>query len=216
MPQFFRPYANTMARVGLFGVFVGPVALGFALMGYNWSPYVTQVDIPKAQPVQFSHQHHVADLGIDCRYCHTTVEESSFANIPPMKTCMTCHSQIWKDSPMLAPVRDSYASGVPLQWNRVHDLPDFVYFNHSIHVNKGFGCSTCHGRVDQMPLVYRAQPLFMAWCLNCHRHPEQYVRPQSQIFTMDWHTPANQDTLGPRLVRQNHIKKLDDCYVCHR
>ena len=133
-----------------------------------------------------------------------------------MKTCMTCHSQIWVNSPMLAPVRESYASGVPLQWNRVHNLPDFVYFNHSIHVNKGIGCSTCHGRVDQMPLVYRAQPLFMVWCLHCHRNPEQYVRPESQIFTMDWHTPADQDTLGPRLVRQYHIRKLDDCNVCHR
>ncbi len=216
MPQFFRSYANTGMRIGMLGVFAGPVVLGFALMGFNRSPYITQVGLPKGQPVQFSHEHHAGALGIDCRFCHTSVETSSYANIPPMKTCMTCHSQIWVNSVMLAPVRESYASRVPLQWNRVHDLPDFAYFNHSIHVNKGFGCSTCHGRVDKMPLVYREQPLFMSWCLNCHRNPEKYVRPESQIFTMGWRPPANQATLGPQLVKQNQIRKLDDCYVCHR
>lgn len=216
MSQFFRPYANTGIRIGALGVFVGPVLFGFALMGFNRSAYVTQTGLPQAQPVQFSHEHHAGALGIDCRFCHTSVEDSSHANVPPMKTCMTCHSQIWVDSAMLAPVRESYAGGVPLQWNRVYDLPDFTYFNHSIHVNKGFGCSTCHGRVDRMPLVRRTQPLFMSWCLDCHRNPERYVRPASQIFVMDWRAPANQTTLGPRLVTQNHIRKLDDCYVCHR
>lgn len=216
MTQFFRPYANTVMRVGLFGVFIGPALLGLGLTAYNWSPYITQARVTRAQPIQFSHQHHVSVLGIDCRYCHSTEEGSSFANIPPMHTCMTCHSQVWKDSPLIRPIRESYANGTPLRWKRVYYLPDFVYFNHSIHINKGIGCSTCHGRVDQMPLIYMNQPLYMAWCLQCHRAPEKFVRPQSEIYTMDWQPPADQKRRGAELVRAYHIKKMDDCYVCHR
>ena len=216
MSQTFRRYANTVTRIGFAGIFLGPPALLFAAAQFNWSPYVTQVNAEREQPVPFSHQHHVRDLGLDCRYCHTTVEKSAYANIPPIKTCMTCHSQIWRNSPMLAPIRDSYASGVPVQWTRVHQLPDFVYFNHSIHVSKGFGCSTCHGRVDLMPITYRAQPLHMAWCLHCHRDPQKFVRPESQIYQMDWQPPKNQDVLGKQLVKQNHIQRLQDCDVCHR
>ncbi|HLV79726.1 MAG TPA: cytochrome c3 family protein, partial [Chthonomonadaceae bacterium] len=150
------------------------------------------------------------------RYCHTTVETSSFAGIPPIHTCMTCHSQVWKDSPMLAPIRDSYTTDVPIQWTRVNFVPDFVYFNHSIHVAKGIGCETCHGRVDEMPLMARGQPLMMAWCLACHRHPERYVRPVEDVFVMDYRPAQSQAVLGPRLVKQYHIRSLQDCYTCHR
>ena len=144
------------------------------------------MDIPFQQPVPFSHKHHVSDDGIDCRYCHTSVEKSSFAGLPPTETCMTCHSQIWTDSPMLAPVRASFATNTPLKWNRVHDLPGYVYFNHSIHVAKGIGCSTCHGRVDQMPLTRKTETLYMKWCLDCHRNPQKYIRPRDKIYDMAW------------------------------
>ncbi|HZO87790.1 MAG TPA: cytochrome c3 family protein [Chthonomonadaceae bacterium] len=215
MARVFPPYTNTLARAGLFGVFAGPVVAFLVLTGINWSPYVTEVGVPRDQPVPFSHQHHVAGLGLDCRYCHTTVEDSSFANIPPVHTCMTCHSQIWKDAPVLEPIRESYRTGVPVQWTRVYDLPDFVYFNHSIHVNKGIGCVTCHGPIDQMPMTRRANPLWMSWCLNCHRHPEQFVRPREAVFDMNWH-PKDQSALGKRLVAAYHIRHLTDCYTCHR
>jgi hypothetical protein len=216
MAQTFRRYANTVGRVGCFGVLAGPLIFLVAATEFMWSPYGTQQNIAKAQPVQFSHQHHVAVLGIDCRYCHTSVEESSFANIPPVHTCMTCHSQLWRNSEMLAPIRDSYASGIPVEWTRVHQLPDFVYFNHSIHINKGIGCSTCHGRVDQMNLVRPVQALTMAWCLKCHRNPESYVRPASEIFNMAWRPGPHQAVLGKQLMRERNIRKLEDCYVCHR
>jgi hypothetical protein len=216
MMRMFPPYTNTLARVGLFGAVFGPIALGLAAMSFNWSPYITRVNVGREQPVPFSHKHHVGGLGLDCRYCHTSVEDSSFATIPPMKTCMTCHSQIWKESPMLAPVRDSYAANVPLQWNRVHDLPDFVYFNHSIHVHKGIGCETCHGRVDQMPLMSKANTLYMSWCLSCHRDPARFVRPREEVFTMGYHPSQNQRVLGAALMKNYHIRKLQDCYTCHR
>jgi hypothetical protein len=172
--------------------------------------------VVREQPVPFSHKHHVSGLGIDCRYCHTAVETSSFAGIPPTETCMSCHSQIWFDSPMLEPVRASFQTGRALHWTRVHDLPDFVYFNHSIHLEKGVGCSTCHGRVDQMPLTLAEHSLLMEWCLDCHRMPERFVRPRGYIFRMDWTPPANQLTLGRRLVKEYGIRKLTDCYTCHR
>ncbi|HZT42382.1 MAG TPA: cytochrome c3 family protein [Chthonomonadaceae bacterium] len=216
MARPFPPYTNTLSRVIVFGLFVSPILIGWIATAINWSPYINETNIPRNQPVPFSHKHHVGGLGLDCRYCHTTVETTSFANIPPIHTCMTCHSQIWKDSPMLAPIRDSYASDIPVQWTRVNFVPDFVYFNHSIHVNKGIGCETCHGRVDEMPLTARGQPLMMAWCLNCHRNPERYVRPREDVFIMGYQPPENQLTLGRQLVQQYHIRKLQDCYTCHR
>jgi hypothetical protein len=158
----------------------------------------------------------VNGLGIDCRYCHTTVEESAFAGIPPTKTCMTCHSQIWADSPMLEPVRASFRADTSIPWTRVNDLPDFVYFDHSIHVNKGIGCVTCHGRVDQMPLTWRAHPLTMEWCLECHRAPERFVRPRAQVFRMDWEPPRYRLALGQQLVREYHIQPNTSCSTCHR
>src|SRR5262249_1818151 len=160
----------------------------------------------REQPVPFSHEHHVAGLGLDCRYCHTTVETSSFANIPATKICMNCHSEMWAASPTLAPVRESYRSGRSIAWTRVHDLPGFVYFNHSIHVQKGIGCSTCHGRVDRMPLMWQEASLRMEWCLGCHRNPERYVRPQEKVFEMSYQAPPDQEALGSTLVKQYHIE----------
>jgi hypothetical protein len=183
------------------------------------SPYVTEAGIARRQPVPFSHKHHVSDDGIDCRYCHTTVETSSFAGLPPTSTCMNCHSQIWSDSPVLEPVRTSFRTGEPLRWTRVHNLPEFVYFDHSIHVNKGVGCSTCHGRVDQMALTYQVASLQMEWCLECHQNPEKYVRPRDEVFNMAWQPPSNQEDLGRQLVKSYRIKdsrSLTNCSTCHR
>ncbi|MDX1583789.1 MAG: cytochrome c3 family protein, partial [Thermoanaerobaculia bacterium] len=167
-----------------------------------------------AQPVPFSHQHHVTGLGLDCRYCHTSVEDSSFAGIPPTQTCMNCHSQIWTNADMLEPVRESWRTNTPLIWNRVHRLADFVRFNHSIHVNNGIGCVSCHGRVDQMPLVQQVEPLTMSWCLDCHRNPEKFIRPQEKVFDTAWESD-NQKELGERLVDEYGIRKLQHCSTCH-
>jgi hypothetical protein len=183
------------------------------------SPYNTQAYTPREQPVQFSHKHHVGDDGIDCRYCHTSVEKSAFAGIPPTKTCMNCHSQLFADSPYLEPVRESWRTGKPIEWVRVHDLPDFAYFNHAIHVNKGVGCSTCHGRVDLMPLTFQVASLQMQWCLECHREPERFLRPKDQIFNMQWEPPANQLELGRQLSQEYKTPSkavLTSCSTCHR
>ncbi|HEV8501800.1 MAG TPA: cytochrome c3 family protein [Casimicrobiaceae bacterium] len=177
------------------------------------------VGAPIDQPVPFSHKHHVGDDGIDCRYCHVAVETSAFAGIPPLSTCMTCHSQLFTDQAVLAPLVDAYRTGRPLAWNRVHDLPDFVYFDHGIHVTKGVGCSTCHGAVDSMPLTWRAASLDMQWCIACHRKPEAYLRPADRIYDMHWTPPADQDALGRALASANHIRGADvltSCSTCHR
>ena len=157
-------------------------------------------------------------MGIDCRYCHTTVEVSAFAGVPPTETCMTCHSQIWTEAPILEPVRASFRDNKPIEWNRVHDLPDFVYFNHSIHVNQGIGCQSCHGQVDQMPLMKKAHTLNMEWCLDCHRDPAQFIRPRDQVFNMNYEYPANQETLGKSLVADYDVRtsQLTNCSICHR
>ncbi len=216
MAQIFHPSTNTLARLSIFGGVLFVAALLWLLLAVNRSAYVTQVGVARAQPVPFSHKHHVSGLGLDCRYCHTSVEESAFAGIPPTKTCMNCHSQIWADSAMLEPVRASYRNNQRLVWTRVHDLPDFVRFNHSIHLKKGIGCVTCHGRVDQMPLTWQARSLQMEWCLECHRAPERFVRPRELIFRMDAATPSEQVALGQKLVRQYHIDSLTSCSVCHQ
>src|SRR5512132_2132887 len=195
MPQTFHRSTNTLSRVSIFGAVFAVAAGLFVLDAVNRSGYVNQAGVAREQPVPFSHQHHVAGLGIDCRYCHTSVETSSFAGIPPTQTCMNCHAQIWTNAQMLEPVRASFATGTPIVWSRVHRLPDFVHFNHSIHVAKGIGCSSCHGRIDKMGLTYQASPLTMAWCLECHRNPEKFVRPRSEVFNMNW-TPANQAVDG--------------------
>ena len=216
MPQYFSRSANTFAKFSVFGLVCGlaiVLALSYLIVR---SPYETMQNVPREQPVPFSHEHHVSGLGIDCRYCHTTVEYSSFANIPATKICMNCHSQMWATSPMLEPVRESYRTGKSIEWTRVNDLPEYVYFNHSIHVHKGVGCETCHGRVDKMPLMWQGQPLTMKWCLNCHRHPERYVRPRDQVFSMDYRTPPNQAALGKKLMQEYHIQSLISCSTCHR
>lgn len=216
MAQVFHPSTNTIARVTIFGGIFLLGGLVWVLAGINSSDYVTKVQVVQPQPVPFSHKHHVSGLGIDCRYCHTTVETSNFAGIPPTETCMSCHSQIWVDSPMLEPVRASLRDNKSIEWTRVNDVPDFVYFNHSIHVNKGIGCETCHGRVDQMPLMVKAETLQMEWCLTCHRDPGQYIRPREQVFTMGYSYPANQKEVGQRLVKEYNVRSLIDCYTCHR
>jgi cytochrome c peroxidase len=207
------------------------------------SPYTTYAGVRKPQPVPFSHQHHVTGLGIDCRYCHTSVETSSFAGIPPTKTCMNCHSQIWTNAQLLEPVRASYRSGESLQWTRVNQLPDFVYFNHSIHITKGVGCNTCHGPVDQMPLMYQQESLQMEWCLGCHRDPGKNLRPRDQVFNMRYQPPSSsspvtvddkkfvdQELLGAFLISKYKVRTgklmtsdgqvsigdITSCSTCHR
>ena len=214
MPQLFHRSANTLARVSILGVLVLALGTFGAMDMINRSPYNTGVGIARKQPVPFSHQHHVSGLGIDCRYCHTGVEKSAFAGIPPTATCMNCHKQIWTNAELLAPVRNSYATGERLKWQRIHSVPNFVQFDHSIHINKGIGCASCHGRVDQMPLMMKAEPMTMSWCLSCHRHPENFVRPKSEVFNMAWQAP-NQKELGPQLVKQYHIKSRTRCSTCH-
>lgn len=216
--QIFRPRANTLARLFLVGIVLVPLAVLSLVMLYWRSTWATDVGSYVEQAVPFSHEHHVGGLGIDCRYCHTGVEESAFAGYPPTHTCMSCHSQLWTGAPMLAPVRQSLARGEPLRWHRVHDLPDFVYFNHSIHVAKGVGCTTCHGQIDEMPLMMKANTLYMGWCLECHREPEKYLRPREAVFDPDYVPPDDQLSLGRRLVGLYGVQKgrLTDCSVCHR
>src|SRR5437867_3826125 len=184
MAQIFHRATNPLSKASIFGgIFIlGAIIYVFDML-YK-GPYVNGVGVIREQPVPFSHQHHAKELGIDCRYCHTSAETSSFAGMPPVKTCMTCHSQIWSDSPMLEPIRASYRTGIPIRWVRVHDLPECVFFNQSIHVAKGVGCATCHGAVDRMPLTWQVQTLHMRWCLDCHRAPEKYLRPREEVFNM--------------------------------
>ncbi|MGZ5492277.1 MAG: cytochrome c3 family protein [Thermoanaerobaculia bacterium] len=214
MAQIFHRSANTLSRVTIFGaIFIAGFVL-WVIGGIVRSPYFTNQGVFREQVVPFSHQHHVGGLGIDCRYCHTSVETSNFAGIPPSSTCMNCHAQIWTTAKMLEPVRASVASGKPLVWSRVHRLPDFVHFNHSIHVAKGVGCASCHGRVDKMQLMFQASPLTMEWCLACHRAPEKFVRPRDQVFNMAY-VARNQEEDGPRLVKEYNIQKLTHCSACH-
>ncbi len=216
MAQIFHPSFNTLSKVSIFGaVFF----LGAAVWAWDRvlrSPYNTQVDVARAQPVPFSHKHHVSGLGIDCRYCHTSVEDSAFAGIPATKTCMSCHSVVWKDAEILEPIRASYRDDVSIEWTRVHDLPDFAYFDHSIHLHKGIGCTTCHGQVEQMPLMWKANTLNMDWCLDCHRDPLPRIRPRERVFDVDWDpaslTRAEREALG----REYRVQSLTNCSTCHR
>ena len=219
MAQIFHRSTNTFSRITIYGAIfvVGFLGWGFATL--DRSHYSTRQDEIREQPIPFSHKHHVGDDGIDCRYCHTTVETSSFANIPPTKICMNCHSEIWSTSPMLEPVRESFRSGTSILWTRVHDLPDYVYFNHSIHVNKGVGCETCHGRVDRMPLMYQQNTLQMQWCLGCHRDPAPNLRPREKVFTMGYEPPDDGGAMGRRLMAEYKIqdaRTLTSCSTCHR
>jgi hypothetical protein len=238
MPQIFPKWSNTALRVAPVAFVLlccAAVAVGMVVVR---SPYKTREDIPREQPVPFSHQHHVADAGIDCRYCHTSVEESRFAGVPPTKVCMNCHRFLWRDAEMLAPVRESWRTGEPLKWNRVHDVPDYVYFDHSVHVAKGVGCVECHGRIDQMPLVWQEHSLQMRWCLDCHRDPTPHLRPNELITAMGtldelkddpgYRAAARRlfpdrdpggvtpDETRGRVSEENDVHSLTNCYTCHR
>jgi hypothetical protein len=241
MAQVFHRSSNTLARASILATLMLVAGVLYTALEMARSPYTTYAGVAKAQPVPFSHQHHVAGLGIDCRYCHTSVETSSFAGIPPTKTCMNCHSQIWTNAPMLEPVRESYRTGKSLVWTRLNDLPDFVYFDHSIHINKGVGCNSCHGPVNKMPLMYAEASLQMEWCLNCHRAPEKFLRPhkvagrpnEDQVFNMNYEQPStshpvvledgksftDQIQLGSYLKNVNQVRSVSDitsCNTCHR
>lgn len=214
--QIFTRSVNSIARGTLIGGILLVATLAVGALLYVRSPWVTLVGVPRQQPIPFSHKHHVTDDGIDCRYCHTTVEYSTFAGMPDTKTCMNCHQQIYAQSPLLAPVRESWANGQSIQWTYVNRLPDYVYFNHSVHVDNGIGCSSCHGRVDQMPLMEKGQTLQMGFCLECHMHPQQYVRPKDQVFNLAYQYPANQAEVGTKLVQQYHLQSKISCTDCHR
>jgi hypothetical protein len=219
VPQLFSPKINIIATASLLGGVLALVLLLWAGLVYTRSSYGTGAGTTRVQPVPFSHEHHVGVLAIDCRYCHTSVENAAFAGIPPTKTCMNCHSQIWVGSQVLQPVRESYRSDQSLRWRRIYNLPGFVYFDHSIHVQKGVGCATCHGRIDEMPFTYQAPSLLMEWCLECHRNPERQVRPREEVFNMQYRQPDDQIALGRKLVKQYAIKdpaSLTSCSVCHR
>ncbi len=239
MAQLFHPAANILAKVSLLGAVAGPLLIIGVCSAVSRSPFNTKVSVPLEQPVPFSHEHHTVELGIDCRYCHTSVEKAASAGFPPTQTCMSCHSQIWTNSPLLEPVRESYRTGVPLKWNKVHVVPDFVYFNHSIHVNRGLNCNICHGPIQKEMIAYKGKAFFMAWCLECHRNPEKYVRPREEVFGLyaryqrkeplsaheqslaegtTYVRAEDQAEVGPRLVKEYHIKKaeLADCWICHR
>jgi hypothetical protein len=216
MAQLFPRSSNALAKASVVVVAALVAGVFYAVYAVDRSGYTTGEDVILTQPVPFSHDHHVAAIGIDCRYCHVSVETAGFAGMPPTATCMNCHSQIWSESPMLAPVRESYRTGKSIEWTRVHNLADFVYFDHSIHVAKGMGCVTCHGRVDKMPLMWQDASLRMEWCLACHRNPARYVRPRSEVFNLTWEPPANADSLRQALVKEYEIKSLTYCSTCHR
>src|SRR5881398_3700436 len=219
MPQIFRHSTNYLARTTIYGAIFILVAALFVAAEITRSGWNTGQYIERQQPIQFSHKHHVGDDGIDCRYCHTGVETSAVAGIPTTKTCMNCHSVLFNNASYLEPIRESYRSDKSIQWVKIHRLADFVYFNHSIHINKGVGCSTCHGQINQMPLVFQANTLLMQWCLDCHRNPEQVLRPKDQVFNMDWKAPDNQAEIGAELGKSYNLRttaELTSCSTCHR
>jgi len=219
MGQIFSPAVDTWLRLFLVtGISLAAGSIVFAI-GLARSDWITSANMhPPAQPVPFSHRHHAGELGIDCRYCHTSVAESPRAGLPPTHTCMTCHSQIWTGAPMLAPVRASLADDKPLNWQRVAVLPEYVFFRHDIHISKGVGCVECHGRIDRMALTYRAKPLTMQFCLDCHRDPAPHLRPKDQITNIAWQPKGDRAALGHTLMRSYGIapERLTHCYVCHR
>jgi hypothetical protein len=229
MAQIFHRSTNLISRASIFGGVLIVGGLAFALYAIAMSPWYTEQNMVRQQPVPFSHRHHAGELGVDCRYCHTSVEKSSFAGLPPTETCMSCHSRVWTSASMLEPVRASYRDNTSLAWTRVNALPDFVYFDHSIHVAKGIGCTTCHGPIADMTLTYRAGTLYMSWCLECHRQPEKYVRPKSEVFNPYYQPPSHESPLafegetytdqmafGRVAVAEYKIQSLQYCSTCHR
>ena len=219
MAQLFHRSANNVAKASIAMAVILAGVAGFVYMNIARSSYLTGRYLEKQQPVQFSHKHHVGDDGIDCRYCHTAVETSSSAGMPPTQTCMNCHSQIWSDSPYLEPVRASFRENKPIEWTKVHDLPEYVYFNHSIHVNKGVGCSSCHGDIANMPAVYQENTLQMEWCVACHREPEKNLRPKAEIFNTKWdiNNLSDDERLQLKVDYKIRSKQLmTSCSMCHR
>jgi hypothetical protein len=216
MPQVFHPAANPVFRGVLFGALLIVTGALWLVLAIQRTPYVTDQGVIRDQPVPFSHKHHVGDAGLDCRYCHTSVETSSFAGIPPTQTCLNCHSFLWADANVLEPVRASWRETRPIRWTRVHDLPDFCYFDHSIHLHKGIGCVSCHGRVDQMPLMWREATLHMQWCLDCHRNPAPHIRPRDKVFDMTWIRSDDPEESPERLMERYNVQVKTDCSVCHR
>jgi hypothetical protein len=239
--QVFKRHHNTLARVFVVGGLLAIVGLAVGGSAITRSPWWTKVGEPPDQPVPFSHKHHYEELGIDCRYCHWSVTQSAHAGVPSSEVCMTCHSQIWTNSPLLEPVRDSYNNNKPLVWNKVNNLPEFVYFDHSAHVNKGISCASCHGGIEKMHLTHKSQHFSMQWCLDCHRNPEKHIRPKEEVFNMYYKTPRNEEEMKAMLDRYNipydpnniprdqlelgkllvkhyniHKEQLSDCSICHR
>jgi len=219
MAQIFHKSANSIAKISMVAGVVLAGLAGLAFTQFSRSTYLTGQYLEKQQPVQFSHKHHVGDDGIDCRYCHTTVETTASAGMPTTQTCMNCHTQIWSDSPYLEPIRASYRDNKPIEWERVHDLPEYTYFNHSIHVAKGVGCSTCHGQIDNMPAVYQENTLQMEWCIECHRQPEKFIRPKAEIFNMAYQPSDIEQADRDKLKIDYKIRSkemMTSCSTCHR
>jgi len=217
MPQTFPKNANAFAKWLVVGGGVFVLALMIALAFYARTTN-NAVGVPVSQPVAFQHNLHSGQLGLDCRYCHTSVEVEATSSVPPTETCMTCHSQIRVGDPALAVVQASWDTQTPIEWNRVHDMADYVYFNHSAHINSGVGCSDCHGSVQEMGEIWKNEPMTMGWCLECHRQPEAYLRPVSEVFNMEYERPSDQLALGAELVDAYHVNtdKLIQCSTCHR
>ncbi|MCZ2342963.1 MAG: cytochrome c family protein [Bacteroidales bacterium] len=229
MPQIFPKYMNVVARLSILS---GPflfAGAGVSLAAFFRADYTTGARTVVEQPVPFSHKHHVAELGIGCQYCHTSVDKSATAGLPPTRTCINCHQQMWTSAELLKPVRDSFEKNEPIVWNKVHNTPNYVYFNHSIHVKKGVGCYSCHGRIDEMNLVYQSKTLLMEWCLDCHRTPENHLRPLDEVFNIAWSAkdeinedtgkPYDQKTLGRKLKEIHMVRESSvttNCSFCHR
>jgi hypothetical protein len=217
--QIFQRSTNTISRISLFGGVFFLAFFGWVVLELSRSSYMTRQGLVIKQPVPFSHEHHVSGLGLDCRYCHTSVDKSAVAGIPPTETCMNCHRSIWTNAELLEPIRASYRDNVPVQWSRVHDLPDYVYFNHSVHVAKGMGCTTCHGPVNKMQLMYQDASLLMEWCLDCHRNPQKNVRPREEVFNSEWQPPADsgeRKAMQASLAKTYNLQSLTSCSTCHR
>lgn len=219
MSQIFPPRSNIISRISILAIPILLAAVAGGLVWYAHSPAFTKVGVPISQPVPFPHSVHVTAVGLNCRYCHDGVDQTSFADLPSAQTCWTCHSQIQPNAAALKPVRDSYTNGTPIQWNRVNSLPDYVYFNHQIHIAKGVGCETCHGRMDKVSTAVRAKYFYMTTCTECHWDPGKYLRPQANIYTMGYTPSENQATLGPKLVKEYNLLspvQLVNCSICHR
>ena len=216
MSPLFRPRHNTLAQISLFLVAAGAAGVPLGLMLYARTPLARGMQDPVEQPVQFDHRHHTKDEGIDCRYCHNTVDRSPAAGIPQTQLCLNCHSQVWNKSPILEPIRESFIKNIPIKWNRVYQVPEFVYFNHSIHVNKGVGCISCHGKVGEMAAIEKATPLTMSWCLECHRRPEANLRPVDEITNPNWKPDGDPEEVGRLLAVKNNVHTRTSCTTCHR